>query len=656
MDNTNSDSLIVLLEKAKQQAVSGNHEGALIGLREIGHYMAQWLVHSAGLWDKARTDPDGSLCPAPSFAQCIWVLQADKLIGERDRLMFEGIMECGNAGARVTGGKDEDAEGYCAQMAEYLPGFLARFPGATALSRPPKLSEVFGCDIGNGFGYISLLQNAAYDPTPMLPAKYKLHAGMPTSAYVTPPDGDIIEVFSGRSAMSRHKRDAERFIHAVKTRLREGTIAVPGIPKPVAVDAVYAAIARDLVLLGNEQRKNRGEPPIYDIVYTFPASFSGDVPLLNRMQRSIESVVLGGKHIRVVGRLPEPAAVAIDYLNYMQNLAPEAIRLKEDHFTVLVYDLGHGTFDAAVVSVSSRKEPYKLHLSDGLPEVGGKDFDGILRDEICRILSKEHQWIPRNAADRSWVWETAEEMKYELSEQESSMRSLIVSGEYVDVEITRARFEELSSHLIHQTLELVGSMMERAKEQGIKIEAVVLAGGASQMPMVERGLRGLLEGEDIFIRSYRPSEAVSYGAARYAYNIARTSLEPMPEPKPVLEQGAEYNYGIWFPLEDSLRGTVRFMVKSGDTLPAASEGLRFTSASQRVVLKVQRSVEKNARADSGDPDQCMEIIRLPFEVPAGSECEVSITVLEDYNVKVSCRPGNGAAVEKSTADVVEKLV
>lgn len=685
MCNTNSNSLSALLEKTKRQITDGDYDEALTSLRKIGHYMAKWLVYDAGRWDEARTNPDGSMYASPSFAQCIRILRIHRLIERKDRLMFESVLEYGNESAHETGSKKEDAEHYCAKMEEYLPGFLARFPNATGLNRLPNQAsddksrtarppqtrqpEVFGCDIGNGYGYISLLQNETYDPTPMLPVKYKLSIGMPTSAYIAPPDGSAIEVFSGQPAGKRHKRDSERFVHAVKTRLREGSIAVPGISKPVATDAVYAAIARDLISLGNEQRKNRGEAPIYDIVYTFPASFSGDLALLNRMQSSIESVVLDGKHIRVISRLPEPAAVAIDYLYYMQNLAAEDIRLEEDHFTVFVYDLGHGTFDAAVVSVRSKGRPYQMHLSDGLPEVGGKDFDQILYDEICRVLSKEYQWSPQNAAERELIRTTAEEMKYELSEADSSTKSLLVSGDYVDVEVTRARFEELSRPLIYQTLELVESMMERAKEQGIKVDAVVLSGGASQMPMVEKGLRELLKDEKISIRKYRPSEAVSYGAARYAYNMSLISSRnpPAPEgskpektspvvPPPVLEQGAEFNYGIWLPSEKSLRGTVRFMVRSGDILPAVSEGIQFTSASPRVVLKVLRSLQKNKKANCGDPDQCMEVIRLPFDVPADSVCTVTITVLEDYNVKVACKPEGGTAMEKSTADEVGKLV
>ena len=158
--------------------------------------------------------------------------------------------------------------------------------------------EVFGCDIGNGFGYISVLNDVNKDPLPMFPSKYKLDSvGMPTSAYIAPPDGDIIEVFEGRAACKKYKNESNKLIHAVKTRLNQGSIPIPGIANAIPVDKIYASIARDLIRLGNEERKNRGESPIYDIVFTFPASFTKNLNLLNRMQKSIENIQLDGQNI-----------------------------------------------------------------------------------------------------------------------------------------------------------------------------------------------------------------------------------------------------------------------------------------------------------------------------------------------------------------------
>ena len=70
-----------------------------------------------------------------------------------------------------------------------------------------------------------------------------------------------------------------------------------------------------------------------DIVFTFPAAFADNVSFLEMMQKNIEKIKINGNKINVLGRLPEPAAVAIDYLHYMQHIAPKDIRIKDKKFT-----------------------------------------------------------------------------------------------------------------------------------------------------------------------------------------------------------------------------------------------------------------------------------------------------------------------------------
>lgn len=178
------------------------------------------------------------------------------------------------------------------------------------------MNDIFGCDIGNGYGYISVLENENTDPVVLLPSKISKE-GMPTSAYVA--SSSEIEVFSGRSAIDKYgSRNANKLVHAIKTRMVEGTINVGGIF--VNTDDIYAAIVRDLVILGNEARQSMGKEKIYDLVFTFPASIANDITMINRMQNSIEKNIVDGHKLHVVSRLPEPAAVAVDYLYYMRNI------------------------------------------------------------------------------------------------------------------------------------------------------------------------------------------------------------------------------------------------------------------------------------------------------------------------------------------------
>jgi actin-like ATPase involved in cell morphogenesis len=538
---------------------------------------------------------------------------------------------------------------------------------------------VLGCDIGNGFGFASLLTDPNADPMPLFPGAYNLtNIGMPTTAYITPPDGKDIVVFQdGKPAELIYKSKPSQMVSAIKTRFKEGTITVPGVKEPVEVCDIYSAVTRDLLSLAEEELKNKAIKPVYDIVFTFPAAFSDHASLLEMMQRSIEKITLNGNQVRVVGRLPEPAAVAIDYLHYMQHIAPEDVRISENKFTVLVYDLGHGTFDTAVVTAQSEGVPYKLHSKAGLPELGGKNFDEILYQEIVSVLNDQYGYTPQNERQRDIIRQEAVKAKIALSDSESFTVSIFNEDDFCDVEITRERFEELTQHLLFQTLELVQSVLDESIANNIKIDGIVLSGGASKMPMVKNNLEQLVEGEYPIVL-YRPSEAVSFGAARFAYGIPDSVPEQEPVPKPSLDSGANQDakkpdtnpaihnqvmeqltdccYGIWMPAEGKLEGEIQLIVPCGKSRPATSEKVTIYSESSRIVIKIYRSKEKNKLLKTASVEECDSMLWIPFDVKASSTYEVSITVLEDYGLEVELFSEDGNVYKKTTSDLLSKLV
>lgn len=533
---------------------------------------------------------------------------------------------------------------------------------------------VLGCDIGNGYGYVSLLMNENEDPVSLFPSKYGLTGiGMPTAAYVTPPEGQEIVVFkNGKTAESIYKSKPTQMVCAIKTRFKEKTINIPNIDKPVETGEIYSAITRDLIYLAEEELKNKNIKPVYDIVFTFPAAFADNVSFLEMMQKNIEKIKINGNKINVLGRLPEPAAVAIDYLHYMQHIAPKDIRITDKKFTVLVYDLGHGTFDTAVVTAQSEGTPYVLHSKAGLAEIGGKNFDEILYQEFIDVLEEQYDYVPKNERMREFVREEAIKAKIELSanEIESVSVSVFNGNDYYEFEISKERFEELTEHLLIQTLELVQEVLNESSSAGIKIDAIVLSGGASQMPMVLNGLKELVEDEYPVVL-YRPSEAVSFGAARFAYGIPTTKSTPDSKGKPtsnhlpmlktektnqIMEQLTDCCYGLWMPSEDNLEGKVEFMIQSGKSRPFTSDKVEFFTASPRLVLKLYRSKEKNKDLKSGRMEECDSILWVPFDVIPGKKYEASITVLENYSIEVELCAETGEIIRKTTSDFLSKLI
>ena len=401
-------------------------------------------------------------------------------------------------------------------------------------------------------------------------------------------------------------------------------------------------------------------------VITVPAYFND----AERQATKDAGKIAGLEVLRIIN---EPTAAALAY----------GIDKMEDAHKVLVYDLGHGTFDTAVVTAQSEGTPYVLHSKAGLPEIGGKNFDEILYQELVNVLEEQYDYVPKNERMREIVREEAINKKIELSDNEIVSASVFNGNDYYDVELTRERFEELTEHLLIQTLELVQDVLNESSSAGIKIDAIVLSGGASQMPMVLNGLKELVEDEYPVVL-YRPSEAVSFGAARFAYGISRT--KPIPGLKPdssssqthknrtvkvsekkeittetgksnqIMEQLTDCCYGLWMPSEDNLEGEVEFMIQSGKSRPITSDKVEFFTASSRLVLKLYRSKEKNRNLKSATIKECDSILWVPFDVIPGKKYEASITVLENYGIEVELHAETGEIVKKTTSDFLSKLI
>ena len=211
-------------------------------------------------------------------------------------------------------------------------------------------------------------------------------------------------------------------------------------------------------------------------------------------------------------------------------------------------------------------------------------------------------------------------------------------------------------------------MLEESEANGVTVQGIVLSGGASKMPMVKRSLEALVEGA-MPVVLYRPSEAVSYGAARFAYGIqpeeeqpeetASTGL-PVPaqpvQPNPVLEQFTDCGYGIWMPAEGKLDGEVRFLVGSGARRPAVSHPVTVVSQSSRMVIKLYRSQSGQEADSAADVTACRSMLWFPFSVTTGQRYQVRLIVREDYSVVVELTDEQGNVTQKSTSDLLSKLI
>jgi molecular chaperone DnaK (HSP70) len=260
-------------------------------------------------------------------------------------------------------------------------------------------------------------------------------------------------------------------------------------------ESISALILRDLA---RSARAQTGEP-VQDVVISVPAYFG----LAEREATRRAGEIAG---LNVLNLVAEPVAAALHYDSLAGSAGGER--------TILVYDLGGGTFDTTVIRL--RGDEVQVVCTDGSYALGGADWDRRLVDHLLDELQEarpdadpgsDEQFLQTLASD-------AERLKKDLSNVESRKYAIRHSGPPVQVEITRTRFESLTSDLLDQTMEITRRTVEAAKARGVeRFDEVLLVGGASNMPAVERGLR---ERFGFAPRLHDPHLAVAKGAALFA--------------------------------------------------------------------------------------------------------------------------------------------
>lgn len=493
------------------------------------------------------------------------------------------------------------------------------------------MSRILAADIGNGYGKISVILDGTAEPILLLPPE--LSAGMDTTAYASP-EGEI-EVYDVK------RKKPNRAVRAVKTRLNEEYIELEesGQIYRVKPEEVYAAIAQKLVTLANRTLESRGEEPVYELVLTYPCAFSDSPAILGKLKRSVESVVINGRNLKVRALVSEPGAAATDNLFFSRNLASRPVDTKEHN--VVVYDFGHGTVDVALVSsTNDKREPYKLISQDGDTETGGRVLDEILFKEICSLID----YKPANAVEKELIRSLAVEIKHELSNTDTVEREVLFPSEKT-VKITRERFEELIRPHIISTMELVAKQFQTAQKKGINVNAVILSGGCSNIPYIKKLIEEMTENK-IPVSVYKPSSAVSFGAARVAF-----ALKDVPEESDagkhsstVLEQYTQRDYGFSIPGGgNGLQNKLRQLIKEGTKLPSKSEEIVLKSNSDRAILRLACSQDGT--------NAIKEIIRIPFDVAEKEVCKFSMQMDEDRCITVTCTLPDGRVVEKKSFDI-----
>lgn len=245
-------------------------------------------------------------------------------------------------------------------------------------------------------------------------------------------------------------------------------------------------------------------------VITVPAYFND-----SQRQATKDAGIIAG--LEVLRMVNEPTAAALAY-GLDKNLSGEK--------NVLIYDLGGGTFDVSILNIDEGSV-FEVQSTAGDTHLGGEDFDNRMVDHFVKEFNRKYQReITSNKRALRRLRTACERAKRTLSSSTEASIEIDSLCDGVDfyTKITRARFEELCSDLFKSTMEPVERAIKDAKLDKSKIHDIVLVGGSTRIPKIQKLLSDFMGGKDLN-RSINPDEAVAYGAAVQAAILSGDSSD-----------------------------------------------------------------------------------------------------------------------------------
>ncbi|MCW2717484.1 Hsp70 family protein [Pseudonocardia sp.] len=316
----------------------------------------------------------------------------------------------------------------------------------------------------------------------------------------------------GEGARREARLDPERVCTLVKRRMGDAQWRFVAHGKSWSAPAVSALILGSLVA---DARFATGEEPTAAVI-TVPAYFGDE---------ERRATILAGAYagLDVLDVLSEPIAAALAYgfgrLDGSADLgksdsADDGSASAPPSETVLVYDLGGGTFDATVMELADRR--ISVLAVEGDHQLGGADWDERVALHLARRFCAEHpdaeDPLDDSAGSQALVL-AAEQAKRALTDADATDVVVTHDGASVTVTLTRAQVDEMTAPLLRRTLDLTRSCIAEAERRGVpRVDRVLLVGGASRMPAVAQALQREL---GLDPRLHDPDLAVARGAALY---------------------------------------------------------------------------------------------------------------------------------------------
>ncbi|WAQ84999.1 hypothetical protein PtA15_5A572 [Puccinia triticina] len=398
------------------------------------------------------------------------------------------------------------------RSAEQTPTVDGNVPGAEAEST--EFNGAIGIDLGTTYSCVGVWQNDRVE----IIANDQGNRTTPSYVAFTPEERLIGDAAKNQAAMNPRMTvfDAKRLIGRrfddsdVKKDMVHWPFTViekDGNPfiqvdylgetktfSPQEISAMVLAKLKETAetKLGKEVKK---------AVITVPAYFNDS----QRLSTKDAGAIAGLDVLRIIN---EPTAAAIAY-----GLGEASDKKEKKERTVLIFDLGGGTFDVSLLSIAGGVFTVKATAGD--THLGGEDFDNALLEHFKNEFKRKTKLdIDGDARALRRLRSACERAKRTLSSvtQTTVEVDSLFQGTDFSSAISRARFEEINATTFRSTLDPVDKVLKDAKIDKSKVEDIVLVGGSTRIPKIQSLVSDFFGGRQLN-KSINPDEAVAYGAA-----------------------------------------------------------------------------------------------------------------------------------------------
>jgi len=428
----------------------------------------------------------------------------------------------------------------------------------------------------------------------------------------------------GQAALDVAQEQPDRVAMLIKRRMGLDSFGRTVGGREFRPETLSAVILRKLV---QDAELRLGK--IDQAVITVPAYFDD-----TRRKATHDAGRIAG--LDVLDILDEPTAAALAYSFQRGNALPSPhATLTDRPQTILVYDLGGGTFDVTVVKLLPKR--FQVLSIEGDVRLGGKDWDDRIVNHVAHAFQARFGDDPRSDPQSLAVLQaSAERAKRTLSKLEQTSVTVNHAGEKLAVNLTRKEFESLTRDLLVRTRLTTQQVLKQASLTWDQVDRVLLVGGSTHMPMTGAMLREL-SGKPPD-NSLAVSEVVARGAAIHAGILsARQGGAPASANNASLADVVEISvnaHSLGIEVRKDADRANDVLISKNTQLPAASSRVYYTLTENQQRVRVRVLQGEASQADACIPVGECWIEELPPGLPKGAPVQVRCAVAANGMIDV----------------------